>query len=64
MVDRRGEEEQFTYDHIMDCMKKGMLSFFLCCENFKDTQVSYVYFMLSGLDMTDFVIGTILIPHN
>ncbi|CAL9047159.1 cleavage and polyadenylation specificity factor subunit 3-II-like [Musa acuminata AAA Group] len=22
MVDRRGEEEQFTYDHIMDCMKK------------------------------------------
>ncbi|CAL9748468.1 unnamed protein product [Musa acuminata subsp. burmannicoides] len=22
MVDRRGEEEQFTYDHIMECMKK------------------------------------------
>ncbi|XP_042501563.1 cleavage and polyadenylation specificity factor subunit 3-II isoform X2 [Macadamia integrifolia] len=22
MVDRRGEEEQFTYNHIMDCMKK------------------------------------------
>ncbi|KAJ8500626.1 hypothetical protein OPV22_011178 [Ensete ventricosum] len=22
MVDRRGEEEQFTYDHIMECLKK------------------------------------------
>lgn len=28
MVDRRGEEEQFTYDHIMECMKKGVLIFF------------------------------------
>lgn len=24
MVERRGEEEQFSYDHIVDCMKKGM----------------------------------------
>lgn len=23
MVERRGEEEQFTADHIGDCMKKG-----------------------------------------
>lgn len=23
MVDRRGEEEQFTSDHIAECMKKG-----------------------------------------
>lgn len=23
MVDRRGEEEQFTSDHIVECMKKG-----------------------------------------
>lgn len=23
MVDRRGEEEQFTADHIAECMKKG-----------------------------------------
>ena len=24
MVERRGEEEQFTSDHIAECMKKGM----------------------------------------
>ena len=24
MVERRGEEEQFTADHIVECMKKGM----------------------------------------
>lgn len=26
MVDRRGEEEQFTADHISKCMKKGIIS--------------------------------------
>lgn len=25
MVDRRGEAEQFTNDHIMECLKKGNL---------------------------------------
>lgn len=25
MVNRRGEEEQFTSDHIAECMKKGNL---------------------------------------
>lgn len=29
MVERRGEEEQFTVEHIADCMKKGT-TFFLC----------------------------------
>lgn len=24
MVERRGEEEQFTSEHIVECMKKGM----------------------------------------
>lgn len=27
MVDRRGEEEQFTSDHIAECMKKGKIGF-------------------------------------
>lgn len=24
MVDRRGEEEQFSYENILECMKKGI----------------------------------------
>lgn len=27
MVDRRGEEEQFSSDHIVDCMKKGICQY-------------------------------------
>lgn len=33
MVERRGEEEQFTSEHIVECMKKGTMIFFSCVSN-------------------------------
>lgn len=32
LVDRRGEVEQFTSDHIAECMKKGMYIFYFSYE--------------------------------
>lgn len=33
MVDKRGEEEQFTAENIVECMKKGTRISFLCSSN-------------------------------
>lgn len=59
MVERRGEEEQFTSEHIVECMKKGTWISFFCISifNLSHCHFKIIFFpFLIRLDLCNFMI--------
>lgn len=68
IVDRRGEEELFTYDHIMECMKKGLPNFLKCDldvhKSFKHIFCMPIFSsVVCMLLRTNMVVELVLIPN-